>query len=130
MKIAVASDDRESVSGHIGRVNGFLIYNVEDGKIVERNYLENTFTNHGRGHEHGHGGGHGHSHGNGHSRLIEALSDCSTLIFSSGGWRLIDDMRAAGIKPFLTSESSAETAVEKFLSGTLEESEEGECHSH
>lgn len=130
MKISVASDDRINVSGHIGRVNGFLIYTIEDGKVTGKQYLENTFTNHGKGSNHGHGIGNGHNHGNGHTRLIEALSDCSTLIFSSGGWRLLDDMRAAGIQPFLTSELNAEKAVEKFLDGTLVENEDGECHSH
>ncbi|MGK9368649.1 NifB/NifX family molybdenum-iron cluster-binding protein [Melioribacter sp. Ez-97] len=125
MKIAVASDDNLRVSGHIGRVNGFIIYECSEGKILGKQYLENNFTNHGRGNrgEHHHGEGHRH----GHERLIEALKGAEVLIFTSGGWRLIEDLEANGIKPFMTDEEFADRAVEKYLSGELTEREDNVC---
>ncbi|MGK9475310.1 NifB/NifX family molybdenum-iron cluster-binding protein [Melioribacter sp. OK-6-Me] len=126
MKIAVASDDNLHVSGHIGRVNGFIIYECSEGKILGKQYLENTFTNHGRqgrGEHH-----HGESHRYGHERLIEALKGVDVLIFTSGGWRLVEDLEANGIKPFMTDEENADSAVEKYLAGQLIEREDNVCH--
>lgn len=128
MKIAVASDNQINVSGHLGRVNGFLIYEVSDNKVIGRNYILNSFTNHkiGEKHEHHHGPGHAHSH----QSLINALSGVETLIFQSGGWRVIEDLKNNGIKPFLTDEREADKAVEKYLNGELVEKTENVCSHH
>ncbi len=130
MKIAVASNNKTSVSGHIGRCKGFLIYETDENSIISKSYLENTFTHHrmhqqeeGQ-HEHHHGEGHGH----GHQNLIDALNGCSALIFQSGGWRLIEELEANGIKPVLTDERIADDAVTKYLNGELEIKEENSCH--
>jgi len=128
MKIAVASDNQINVSGHIGRVNGFIIYEVEDNKIINRNYIVNKFTNHTMGEKHMHHHGEGHSHG--HHSLINALSGVETIIFQSGGWRVIEDLKNNGIKPFLTDETVADQAVEKYLKGELVEKLENECNHH
>ena len=34
MKIAIATDDNQTVTGHVGRCNAFIFYTIEDGKIV------------------------------------------------------------------------------------------------
>lgn len=128
MKIAVASDNQKNVSGHLGRVNGFLIYEVNDNKVINRHYIENRFTNHMSGDKPEHHHGEGHNHG--HSRLINALKDVDTLIFLSGGWRVVEDLKNNGIKPFLTDENDADRAVEKLLKGELEEKSENVCNHH
>ena len=46
MKIGIATDDFMTVTGHIGRCNGFIIYEIENGVIVSREQKENVFTNH------------------------------------------------------------------------------------
>lgn len=128
MKIAVASDNQKNVSGHLGRVNGFIIYDVEGSEIKNRNYVLNTFTNHALGekHEHHHGEGHNDSH----SRLINALQGVDTLIFQSGGWRVVEDLKNNGIRPFLTDEMDADNAVKKFLIGELVEKVDNVCNHH
>ncbi|MBS3946308.1 MAG: hypothetical protein KGZ42_12465 [Melioribacter sp.] len=128
MKIAVASDNQKNVSGHLGRVNGFLICDIEGSEIKNRNYIANSFTNHvlGEKHQHHHEEGHNHSH----SKLINALNGVDTLIFLSGGWRVVEDLKNNGIKPFLTDEVDADKAVEKFLKGELEEKLENVCNHH
>ncbi len=128
MKIAVASNNNVNVSGHLGRCKGFMIYEVNDNEVINSQYRENTFTNHGHEHHHQHERGHGH--GDGHSRLVEGLKDCQFIIFSTGGWRVIDDLKSAGITPVLTDERIAEVAVKKFLDGELIEKENGECRHH
>ncbi len=130
MKIAVASNNKTSVSGHLGRCKGFLIYETNENNIIDRTYIENTFTHHSmhphEEHEHGHH--HGEHPEHSHVQLIEALNGCSTLIFQSGGWRIIEDLEANGIKPVLTDERIADEAVTKYLNGNLVIKEENACH--
>lgn len=125
MKLAVASDNFINVCGHIGRCNGFLIYKIENNKIVNVEKLENNFTHHKMS-----GANHNHSHGHSHSSLIEALSECSHLICTSAGWRLRDEFEQNNKQLVFTNESDAETAVNNFISGTLEVNDSGVCHSH
>ena len=66
MNIAVASDDKVHVSGHIGRCKSFIVFKADKEKILNKEIRENVFTNH----HHGEGRGGG---GNGHNRLIERL---------------------------------------------------------
>jgi len=132
MKVAIATDDYKSVTGHVGRCNGFLIVTVENGNIKETEERENNFTNHGRG-NHGQGHGHHHhgeEHKTGHQRLAEGLKDCSHLICHGVGWRLVEDLTVAGIKPILTNEEDALQAAIKLENGTLEILEDAECRAH
>ncbi|KUG26804.1 hth dna-binding protein [hydrocarbon metagenome] len=132
MKVAIATDDYKSVTGHVGRCNGFLIVTVENGNIKETEERENNFTNHGRG-NHGQGHGHHHhgeEHKTGHQRLAEGLKDCSHLICHGVGWRLVEDLTVAGIKPILTNEEDALQAAIKLENCTLEILEDAECRAH
>lgn len=129
MKIAIATDDYVNVTGHVGRCGGFLVYDVENGKILNTEKRENNFTNHGKGHSHGHH--HNHEHGkSGHERLAEALSDCSHLICHGAGWRLVEDLKSKNIELVLTRESDAMSAAIKLEKGDLVIDEDLTCHSH
>ena len=132
MKLAIASDDMKTVTGHIGRVRGFVILEVENGEITSREYRQNLFTHHGRknndAEEHDHQ--HRHGHGHGHERLAEGLKGCSHLICHGAGWRVLEDLKKAGIETVFTFESDVEQAAVKFEKGELEINEEGACHSH
>jgi len=128
MKIAIASNDLKHVTGHLGRCKSFIIYNAESGKITGKEIRQNTFThhsqgNHGEQHHHEHGEGHHHSH----AALVDALKDCEAVIFQSGGWRVIEDLKAGNIVPFLTDERMADEAAEKYLKGELSPKEDNTC---
>ncbi|MCZ7603433.1 MAG: NifB/NifX family molybdenum-iron cluster-binding protein [Melioribacteraceae bacterium] len=133
MKVAIATDDYKSVTGHVGKCSGFLIVTIENGEVKETEERENNFTNHGRG-NHEHVSGHGHhdseEHKNGHQRLADGIKDCSHLICHGVGWRLVEDLTLAGIKPILTNESDAITAAIKLENGTLDILEDAECRAH
>jgi len=130
MKVAIATDDYKSVTGHVGRCNGFLIVTIEKGEVKETEERKNNFTNHGRG-GHGHGQHHhGEEHKTGHQRLAEGLKDCSHLICHGVGWRLVEDLTVAGIKPRLTNEEDALQAAIQLENGTLEILEDAECRAH
>ncbi len=130
MRIAVATNDGQTITGHVGRCFAFAIYDINGGTIEKVEIRENTFTHHrmtGRqNHEHHHGEGQHH----GHESLIEGLKDCTVLLFSGGGWRLIEDLEKNNIKPFLTEEADIETAVQKFAKGELVENKDLTCNRH
>ncbi len=128
MKIAIASNDLKHVTGHLGRCKSFIIYNIEDKKVTGLETRQNTFTHHSMGHQGEHSDGEEHHHS--HSELVNNLSDCEVLIFQSGGWRVIEDLKAANIIPFLTDEKVADVAVEKYLKGELIERLENTCNTH
>jgi predicted Fe-Mo cluster-binding NifX family protein len=128
MKLAVATDDFKTVTGHIGRCNGFLIYEIDDKKIIAKEEKENTFTLHKIG-EHHHGQ-HDHNHSHGHARLVDALKGCSHLICSAAGWRVVEDLKQNNIEVIFTDEESAEYAALKFAEGTLVINSEGVCKAH
>ena len=128
MKIAVATDDFKTVTGHVGRCNGFLVYEVENGEILSQEKRENNFTNHKKENHDSHN--HSHEHGHSHSDLVDGLTDCSHLICTSAGWRLQDDFKNANKELVFTNEEIAEEVAKKFSLGTLEVNGEGACHSH
>ena len=106
MKIAIATDDFVNVTGHVGRCKGFLIYEIEGGKIISKENLENTFTHHKMGVHHHHREGHDHGQGHhGHEYLAEGLSGCSHLICNAAGWRLVDELKQNNIEVIFTNES-------------------------
>ncbi len=128
MKIAIASDDNKTITGHIGRVRGFVVLEIESGEIKSREYRPNTFTNHAQGnHKHNHGE---HSHGHGHESLAEGLKECSHLVCTGAGWRVVEDLKKCGIEVFFTKEIEADAAAQKLEKGELEINEEGACHAH
>jgi hypothetical protein len=94
-----------------------MIYEIDDGRIINREYRENIFTNHRlkpQGHQH-----HGESAGHGHENLAEGLKDCKYLISKGGGWRLVEDLKKFNINPVFTGEELIESAVNKFVKGEL-----------
>lgn len=111
MKIAVASDDGKTISSHFGKTRGFVIIGIEDKKIVNREYRNNTFTGHamGMGQEH-----HGH-----HGPILDALSDCTVIISHGMGRMLYDDLQSAGKEVFVTEEADVDGAVRMFIADNL-----------
>lgn len=128
MKIAVATDDFQTVTGHIGRCNGFLIYEIDDKKIISKEEKENVFTMHKIGeHHHGH---EEHSHSHSHERLILALQGCSHLICTAAGWRVVEDLNKNNVEVIFTEEENADSAALKFADGTLVINSDGVCKAH
>ncbi len=116
-KVAVATNDGKRVTGHIGRCRSFMIFELNDEKIVNSELRENMFTHHRMQHEHHHGEEGGHSHAN----LINGLSDCSYLISGGGGWRLVEDLKRNNITPIFSAVESIDEALDKFLKGELKD---------
>jgi predicted Fe-Mo cluster-binding NifX family protein len=129
MKIAVASSDGNQISPHFGRSSHFLVFDVEDGKIVGKEVRANTFTAHARGECAGEGA---HEHGtHSHASIVEALRDCKAVLCYGMGWRAEEALNRGGIQALvLGEECNPEQAVGLFLAGKLVPSSQGVCRGH
>jgi predicted Fe-Mo cluster-binding NifX family protein len=128
MKVAVASMDGVSISQHFGRSSCFIVFEMENGKIKNREIRENTYT--AFANENCHSGVHAdqpHSH----SAIVGALGDCEAVLAYGMGWRAAEDLNGKGIQPFiLGTECSPEEAVSRFLEGTLQPRDDEFCRCH
>lgn len=123
MKIAVATEDGKTISAHFGRSPFFAIYEIADGKVINKEMRRNTFTGHFRG-EGAHGDGH-HDHSKGdehaHKTVAEGLQDCQTVISHGMGRRAWEDLRSRGIEMIVTDETEVERALNLYLAGELKD---------
>ncbi len=117
-KVAIATNDGERVTGHLGRCRSFMIIELNNETIVNKELRDNVFTHH-RMHEenHNHSEGGGHSHTN----LINGLKDCSFLISSGGGWRIVEDLKQNNITPIFSDVEMIDDAIAKFVKGELKD---------
>ncbi len=130
MKIAVASDDGITLTGHVGRCEMFIVFEVLNKEIVNIEKRINSFTMH-KTSEYQHKN-HNHTHtGSGkHTGIIYGLKDCSYLICSKCGPGLVEDLFNNGVQIILTEEMDAQEAVKLFVEGKLKSNPEKECKEH
>ncbi len=121
MKIAIASNDGTTISSHFGRTMGFVVFEVEKGKVKERVYRKNDFTGHARGME---GADHNSDR---HGPILEALKDCKTVIARGMGRRIYNDLNNADIETFIVEENDAHQAVHLYLESKLNNHPEQGC---
>lgn len=104
MKIAVASQNRKSVTGHTGKCRKFWIYEVAARKITGKTLLE--LPREQTLHEH-------------HDAESHPLAGVQVLITGGMGEGLARRLAGMGIEGLVTTESRPEQAVEAYLAGTL-----------
>ena len=129
MKIAFPTNDRKTIAKRTGRCKEFVIYDLDDSKIIDVSYHENTHEHH--DHEQGHGGRHGegHSHGHGnhdhkkgegehsHEEMGELLKDVDVLVVGRVGKFMKKSLEGFGIKHQLTKKIEIQEVVDEFLEG-------------
>lgn len=133
MKIAAITDDGKTISAHFGRARQFVVFTVEDGKIVDQElrtkagHDEFAAEEHdqGHGHEHHHGWddprghGFGHSAGRRHQSMLEAITDCQVLLARGMGQGAYLALQEANIIPITTEIKLIDDAVRAYLAGEL-----------
>jgi predicted Fe-Mo cluster-binding NifX family protein len=126
VKVAVITDDGQTISQHFGRARFFLVATVEDGKLLTTELREKS------GHHtfaqaeqpaHVHTGPHGFdpaSQGR-HAQMLAVIQDCQVVLAGGMGQGMYQGLQQAGIRPVMTEIQSIEEAVRAFVEGKLPE---------
>jgi predicted Fe-Mo cluster-binding NifX family protein len=127
MRIALPTDDGMSVSPHFGRSAGFLVFDIEEGRVQKREMIGNPSCHSHEDGACGHGSG-GSESSHSHTGILSALAGCSVVICAGMGWRAAEALKSAGVSDvFVTTPGPAEEAVSAFLAGTLTTSNQSFC---
>ena len=117
MKIAVATENGESISADFDRSPYFVVLEVNVGEILDRSVRHNPLAAFFRGPN-----GHRPGRAEDDNALPDAcqvvedtLGDCSVIISHRLGRRSCDGLRARGVKLIATEETQVEEAVRKYL---------------
>ncbi|MEW5869747.1 MAG: NifB/NifX family molybdenum-iron cluster-binding protein [Chloroflexota bacterium] len=124
MKIAVITDDGNTISMHFGRAPYYMVVTVENGQIVERQLRDKM------GHTHFVNQPHeaeqpGQLHGmdatshNKHLQMSETIADCEALLCGGMGMGAYQSMAARGIKPVVTDLRDIDQAVLAYAQGKI-----------
>jgi predicted Fe-Mo cluster-binding NifX family protein len=118
-RIAVPSDDRQTINPHFGRTAGFLVFNHEGDALtseyrgVQESSPEEVCC-----------GGGGASH---HELIVRTIRDCDVVIAGGMGGPMMSALYDAGIEVALSSVANARSAVEMFVNDILPASTGSGC---
>lgn len=140
MKIALVTMDGKTISQHYGRSPYYIIYTIENGKIVEQelrrrgtgHFAPNAQHEHNHEHEHEHSHAEGHGHGEEadkkHATMAQEIADCKVLVAGMMGTGAYQSFVKAGIEVVMTDFVLAEEAAMAYLDGNLPNLAEERTH--
>jgi predicted Fe-Mo cluster-binding NifX family protein len=111
MKIALATLNGTTVTGHFGRTKAFVVVGLEDGVEVTREVRDVGSCTQGDHPEPG--------HRRRHHDLVDTVSDCDVVIGGGMGLPVRDRLQEAGIEVVLTDTRSIDEAVQQYAAGTI-----------
>jgi predicted Fe-Mo cluster-binding NifX family protein len=101
VRVAVATDDKETVSLHFGKARYYLVYEIEEGVVKGREVRNKAGLDAGFGSYHD-----SHHPSPEMVSLLEAMlsnvRDCEALIAGGMGWQAYEAVEHADIRPFIT----------------------------
>ena len=126
LRIAIATDDGQTVSRHFGRAKAFAVLTVEDGTIASRE-LRDKFAPHSQPDEQPHDENDGVPGVRGsssaargkHVQMLASVEDCAVLIAGGMGRGAYDHANALGIRPIVTSAADIDAAALECEAGRL-----------
>jgi predicted Fe-Mo cluster-binding NifX family protein len=125
MKIAVITDDGNTISQHFGRAPYYMVFTIEEGKITNREMRNKMGHNQfaGEPHEEHHGASHGQdpaSHDK-HVQMANSIADCQVLLCGGMGMGAYVSMQQLNIKPIVTDFQEIDAAVQAYIDGKIED---------
>jgi predicted Fe-Mo cluster-binding NifX family protein len=107
MKIAIASDDEIHIADHFGRALGFVIFEIENDIILNKEYRKNV-------------GKHTGECGScDHDMMIDNIKDCDVVISYGMGRRIFADLSKNNLQAFVTDVDTVDEALKRFINNEL-----------
>jgi predicted Fe-Mo cluster-binding NifX family protein len=127
MKIALVSDDNQTISLHFGRAENYVVISLEHEKIVDRKTLPKPGRCHSAGRRHGKNGREPDARGRGfgaraessHQDMFENIRDCNILVTRGMGRGAYLDLQQSGVIPIITDIEDIDSAVQAILNDTI-----------
>lgn len=125
-KIAVVSDDGQSVSAHFGRARFYVVVTGDSGRPVARE-TRSKAGHHSFDRESvpeapaGAGQPHGFDPASRekHAKMAEAISDCQAVIAGGMGMGAFQSLEQSGLTVIITDIPLVDDAVQAYLDGTI-----------
>ncbi|NOX18745.1 MAG: dinitrogenase iron-molybdenum cofactor biosynthesis protein [Chlorobi bacterium] len=134
-RIAVVTNDGNSVSQHFGRSRYYKIIIVENGEITGSEMRDRTIghfdpqnqsaqrNNNGNGRDPHYDGQGRHGYGaeatSKHAMMARQIADCDTLIAGGMGMGAYESFKSAGLNVILTDHLSIDDAAKLYAEGKL-----------
>lgn len=123
-KIAVVSNDGETISRHFGKAHSYVVVTVQNGEVVARELRSKANHKDFAGHQHeapepGQPRGYGHGSQAKHRAMTDTIRDCDFLIAGGMGQGAFASLQAVGIETVMTDAHDVAEAVERFIQGDL-----------
>ena len=123
MKVALITDDGQSIGQHFGRASYCLVLTVENGLIVSREMREKL--NHSHFAQEPYSGAPGQPHGfspeeqDRHARMAQPIKDCEAVLCGGMGAGAYQSLHAAGIRPIVTDLLDIDEATRAYIEGRI-----------
>ena len=123
MKIAAITEDETTISQHFGRAPLYLVFTVEDGKVIGKETRPKT-GHHTFAAQHSQAAPserHGYDAGaqTRHASMAETIADCQVIISGGMGWGAYGSMKSHNIEPVITDVENIDRAVNLYIEGKL-----------
>jgi predicted Fe-Mo cluster-binding NifX family protein len=123
MKVAVVSDDEQTISQHFGRAAYYVVLTVENGEVVARETRaksgHRSFSQQAHPTAPGERRGYAPGSESKHASMAGVIEDCDAIITGGMGWGAFESMKQHGIEPVITDFVDATEAAIAFAEGTL-----------
>lgn len=111
-KIAVVTEDGQSISSHFGMAPEYCVYTIEDGRIADEE--RRAKPHHGQHPDH-----HSHErHSHNHTDMFAPIADCQVLLCGGMGTPAYQKAQQAGLEVVLTS-GALPQVVQSYLDGRV-----------
>jgi predicted Fe-Mo cluster-binding NifX family protein len=126
MKIALITDNGQTISQHFGRAPYYLVVTIENGQETGREMRDKLGHTHFVTQEHAESSGserHGFDAGSHdkHVNMAQVIADCEAIICGGMGAGAYESMRRLNIKPVVTDLRQIDAAVKAYLAGSLQD---------
>jgi predicted Fe-Mo cluster-binding NifX family protein len=120
-KIAVVSDDEQTISQHFGRARGYVVLTLENGHVEKREFRDKLgHADFGGQHHYDHQHDVGPSEEHRHGMMFAPIADCEVCVVGGMGVGAYENLRSLGIRPIVTDVRSIDEALQAFVEGRLE----------
>ena len=103
MKVAIPSDNRETITKRTGQSKGFMVYEINKGKIIHSEYRKNIMDEHDEEAEHS------------HRQIIELLKNVDILLVAAIGKHMKRDVDNSSMEYQFVKEENLNQIINNFL---------------